>query len=478
MTLTKDLNDLAGTNGLQAQGAANALAGTNGKALVGALNAAAGTDGLELQGVLGRLGGVPGVAPDGALSEMAFIKRTAPALWLDARFPNGFGGSIPADGTALSQWNDLSGNGRHATQGTGANQPLFRSANPNLLTYNQATVETDTTGFVSLDGTPSLARSTAQASHGAASLAITSASGALSLAGTSAHGSLVGAVPATAGATYSASVALRAAVTTRIGGLYIVWKNSSGALISLSSASASVSSAGWTTLTVTGATAPANTAYAAIAVGFTAGAASEVFYADQLGFYAGSSATWAPPVTLPGGMPAVQFDGVDDTILISTLNFLSLPGVTIYAVAETPPGTTGGAPLVAGLMNGSFAVRVGLYGTASGQTTLNTRRLDADTLSPYTPSGTVTAGHHMLAAVVDYSNASVSVSRDGSVLSTSPSWSAGVSDGSTAISILQVGNSNRPGAIAAVLVYQVAHTTAQRQAVERWLGRVYGVAVA
>lgn len=37
MTLTKHLNDLAGTDGLQDQGAANALAGTNGLALVGAI---------------------------------------------------------------------------------------------------------------------------------------------------------------------------------------------------------------------------------------------------------------------------------------------------------------------------------------------------------------------------------------------------------------------------------------------------------
>ena len=476
MTLTKDLNDLAGTNGLQAQGAANALAGTNGKALVGALNAAAGTDGLELQGVLGRLGGVPGVAPDGALSEMAFIKRTAPALWLDARFPNGFGGSIPADGTALSQWNDLSGNGRHATQATGTEQPLFRSANPNLLTYNQATVETDTTGLAALNGNSTIARSTTDAAHGTASLQVTSVAAGLTGANTLTGSS---GVPVAASTQYTAVISAKAPTITANWTPIIYWWKANGTASATPSTSgtAAALTTSYAQLFVT-ATSPSDAAFATVGFSWTAVAASEVVRVDRLGSWLGSSTTWLPPVTLPNGLATVQFDGLNDTILISTLNFLSLPGVTIYAVAETPPGTTGGSPLVAGLMNGSFAVRVGLYGNASGQTTLNTRRLDADTLSPYTPSGTVTAGHHMLAAVVNYSNASVSVSRDGSVLSTSPSWSAGVSDGSTAISILQVGNSNRPGAIAAVLVYQVAHTTAQRQAVERWLGRVYGVAVA
>lgn len=54
--------------------------------------------------------------------------RSLPQLWawFDAQYPNGFGAALPADAAAMSQWNDLSGNGRHLVQGTGANQPLFR----------------------------------------------------------------------------------------------------------------------------------------------------------------------------------------------------------------------------------------------------------------------------------------------------------------------------------------------------------------
>lgn len=43
------------------------------------------------------------------------------ALWLDAADAN----TITLNGSTVSQWNDLSGNGRHATQAAGANQPTY-----------------------------------------------------------------------------------------------------------------------------------------------------------------------------------------------------------------------------------------------------------------------------------------------------------------------------------------------------------------
>jgi hypothetical protein len=54
--------------------------------------------------------------------------RTLPQLWawFDATYVNGFGQAQPAADAAIAQWNDLSGNGRHLVQATGANQPLFR----------------------------------------------------------------------------------------------------------------------------------------------------------------------------------------------------------------------------------------------------------------------------------------------------------------------------------------------------------------
>lgn len=54
--------------------------------------------------------------------------RSLPQLfaWYNANYINGIGQAQPAADAAIAQWNDLSGNGRHLTQGTGANQPLFR----------------------------------------------------------------------------------------------------------------------------------------------------------------------------------------------------------------------------------------------------------------------------------------------------------------------------------------------------------------
>lgn len=51
----------------------------------------------------------------------------APALWLDAADTS----TITESGGAVSQWSDKSGNGRHVTQATAANQPTTGSATQN-----------------------------------------------------------------------------------------------------------------------------------------------------------------------------------------------------------------------------------------------------------------------------------------------------------------------------------------------------------
>lgn len=68
--LTYNMNRLAGTDGLAAQGAANVWAGTDGLSLVGALNVKNGTTGLALQGVLNALAGTEGLGVDAASSEI------------------------------------------------------------------------------------------------------------------------------------------------------------------------------------------------------------------------------------------------------------------------------------------------------------------------------------------------------------------------------------------------------------------------
>jgi len=51
------------------------------------------------------------------------------ALWLDAADAS----TITLNSTTVSQWNDKSGNGRHATQATSANQPTYISSGMNSL---------------------------------------------------------------------------------------------------------------------------------------------------------------------------------------------------------------------------------------------------------------------------------------------------------------------------------------------------------
>jgi len=66
--LTYNMNRLAGTQNLAAQGAANVWAGTVGLDLKGALNKKAGTSGLDTQGVLNLLAGSTGLGVDEASS--------------------------------------------------------------------------------------------------------------------------------------------------------------------------------------------------------------------------------------------------------------------------------------------------------------------------------------------------------------------------------------------------------------------------
>lgn len=55
--------------------------------------------------------------------------KTTTALWLDAADEITF----TKDGEAISQWNDKSGNARHVTQATPANQPLYKTNTVNSL---------------------------------------------------------------------------------------------------------------------------------------------------------------------------------------------------------------------------------------------------------------------------------------------------------------------------------------------------------
>lgn len=58
--------------------------------------------------------------------------NTSLSLWLDATDPAG-NGTQPSDGASIASWVDKSGNGYTVTQGTGANQPIYKT---NILNGN------------------------------------------------------------------------------------------------------------------------------------------------------------------------------------------------------------------------------------------------------------------------------------------------------------------------------------------------------
>lgn len=153
---------------------------------------------------------------------------------------------------------------------------------PNMLTPNEASIETDTTGWPT--GTNcTLARSTSTFLDGAASLSLT-ATTAATIRATGTTGT--GGHPVVAGKSYTARASYKAgqAVTTQTAQTQLLWYNAAGGFVSgdSSGASGAVSSSAWTEFIVTG-VAPAGAVYGVVQVNvFNLVAGGEVYYADRI----------------------------------------------------------------------------------------------------------------------------------------------------------------------------------------------------
>lgn len=164
---------------------------------------------------------------------------------------------------------------------------------PNLLSAQQASIETDSSGFA-MSSNCSWARSTAVGgADGLASLAVTSLA-----PGTMGISTSIGVagVPVVGGGVYSATGFSRAATVARNTSVKFDWYTAAGAYISSSGGSGTVNStSAWTAHSAQG-TAPANAAFAAV-VGVVTGTAAggEVHYFDKFGVYAGAqpAGAWA-----------------------------------------------------------------------------------------------------------------------------------------------------------------------------------------
>ena len=219
--LQAELQRVSGTT-LDAQGAANAWAGTTGLGLVGALNVKAGSSGLELEGVLRRLIG-------------------------SAR-----GSTDPA---------------------------LLTTISPNLLTANQAGIETDASGWIPGVGAPTKTRSTAQALDGSASLSlVATAVGPATITG------LVNPRPAVAaGKTHVARAWVRSGIVARNARIRIAYYNAAGTwLMSGASAATPTTTTGWTELTHSLAATDPTTVSALIEIQFENTLVGEEFFLDRI----------------------------------------------------------------------------------------------------------------------------------------------------------------------------------------------------
>lgn len=203
-----------------------------------------------------------------------YLQRLAGRLQVMTQHP-----VLPADFAIFAQ--DIDGVAR-AVAIDGLN-PDF-----NMLTANQSSVETDTTGLVAITNC-TIARDTAQFADGAASLRMRSSAGGAMVAGTTPTNqyAIVGLQKITGIAQF------RTAVSGRSCRVNLMWYDSGNAFISTTNgASVTDTTSGWTQAFCT-ATAPANAAFVRIAFEVLGtGAANEDHYVDKIGLKKSSSINW------------------------------------------------------------------------------------------------------------------------------------------------------------------------------------------
>ena len=195
----------------------------------------------------------------------------------------------------------------------------------NLLTENQASVEDGTTGWSGYNTT--VARSTAQALHGSASLLVTATTtgggSAFTPQGTSG-------IPVVVGQTYTATASFRAATNTPQARIAIAWFDSGGSYVgTVQTTSYVATSSSWNTHTLT-AVAPAGAVTANFEVQMAGGAVGDAYYADALGFWRGAAGVWS--------LPGVPVTGQSE---IATNGAVHLSGTgTPEGVITAAPGST------------------------------------------------------------------------------------------------------------------------------------------
>jgi hypothetical protein len=149
------------------------------------------------------------------------------------------------------------------TENTEVVSPTSATVGANLLTANQAGIETSTEGWQLRDGSASLTRSNTFAQAGSWSLRMTVVGEQNQVAASTTPGT--GGVAVTPGWQYTGRAYVRSTINARRVDLTLIWYNAAGAVLSTDYATSVASSSSWELKIVT-ATAPANAAYVALDV--------------------------------------------------------------------------------------------------------------------------------------------------------------------------------------------------------------------
>lgn len=177
----------------------------------------------------------------------------------------------------------------------------------NLLTPNQASLETSTSGLEPSYGALTVTRTTAASLHGTASLVATATA-----AGSLAIRTLRGWTAIPPGTGTSAAVSVLAgpgASGKRVLAQVRFWSSSGGQVgATMNGSWTTLSSTSWTRVSASGITAPSGTATVSLMLVTESSAAGDIYYADEWGVFASSSLpAWSLPTRQTG--PVVVYLG-------------------------------------------------------------------------------------------------------------------------------------------------------------------------
>lgn len=168
----------------------------------------------------------------------------------------------------------------------------------NFLSANQASLETNTTGWAAVTNC-AIARSTTQYASGIASLEITASSSGDAVASTT-SATAFAVIPSVE---FSAYAEFKAGATPRSVAVGIRFLTSGGTTISTTyGTSVTDSTSAWTSATAT-VTAPVNAATAQVFVKIVSAGSSEIHYVDKIALHSGDTPTWSR-----GGFSNFAFD--------------------------------------------------------------------------------------------------------------------------------------------------------------------------